>query len=541
MAKQYQYGDTVVDSMGRTGIAKFDSKTGKTLKPISPKINANEIGQVSPYRLAPQVTSSASTGLMGTIEATNQQARANIEPLIDRNAIEQGIQTKQSLTQQFADWFKNRSGQTALTDQAYSGTVDPAKQELTDITNQINAKQLAYRRQIEKIQKNEEGMFGGAVGQEVNRIERQAAQELADLSIIQQAKQNNYANAKEIADRKVALQLENDKNYFEALSFFYNENKEELNKKEQQQFQLLIDERGRLLEEQTTNKKAINDIAMEALRNGADQVTAQKILNAQTQEEALALGGRFMGLEDRLNNASLRGQRSGIGGGGMGGGEYGNDLDAIIGTVLSTIPTKFGQQTFNQQIANARNDADRINLIAAQVLKGQPAEFKNDFRNQAVGIAQLDKAIAALDSGVKTGVLQNTAQYAANFLGKDFDPKLAEISGYITSAIQPYRNSVTGAAWGDQEDAEYQQLFGSTKYSPTELRQRLLQTKELLKSKSAEGLNAYVNPLGYYGNTFETGNLTPEINNATSQSTQPISGSEPGFWGKVGSWLFGDN
>ena len=189
--------------------------------------------------------------------------------------------------------------------------------------------------------------------------------------------------------------------------------------------------------------------------------------------------------------------------------QYANDLDAIVGTVLSTIPSKFGQQTFTTQISKARNDADRLNIVAAQVLQGQPAEFKNDFRNQAVGIAQLDKAIAELDNGVQTGVLQNTAQYLYNIVGKDFDPKIAKINNYITSAIQPYRNSVTGAAWGEQEDGEYQQLFGSTRYSPAELRQRLVQTKELLKSKSSEGLNSFVNPLGTYDNRFDTGTLAP--------------------------------
>ncbi len=188
---------------------------------------------------------------------------------------------------------------------------------------------------------------------------------------------------------------------------------------------------------------------------------------------------------------------------------YESDLDAIIGTVLSTIPTKFGQATFQSQMKKARNDTDKISLIAAQVLKGQPAEFKNDFRNQAVGISELDKAIALLDSGVETGFLESTAQYGFNVIGKDFDPKLAKINAHITSAIQPYRNSVTGAAWGTQEDGEYQQLFGSTKYSPTELRQRLVTVKEMLKSKSATGLDTFVNPLGYYDNTFESGDYAP--------------------------------
>ncbi len=218
---------------------------------------------------------------------------------------------------------------------------------------------------------------------------------------------------------------------------------------------------------------------------------------------------------------TINGQKSG--GAAGGGSAYGSDLDAIIGSTLSTIPTKFGQATFQNQISKARNDADKINLIAAQVLKGQPAEFKRDFTNQAVGISEIDKAIALIDSGVKTGVISNAAQYVFNQAGKDFDPKLAQINSHLVAAIQPYRNSVTGAAWGTQEDGEYNQLFGSTKYFPTELRQRLVSVKEVLKSKSAEGLNAYVNPMGYYDNQFASGAYAP----GGSKVLIPPNGGEP--------------
>ncbi len=197
---------------------------------------------------------------------------------------------------------------------------------------------------------------------------------------------------------------------------------------------------------------------------------------------------------------------------GLSGGQYADDLDAIIGTTLSTIGSKFGQETFSKQLARTRNEADKLNLVASQVLKNSDAATKSDFRNQAIGVSNIEKAIAELDAGTKTGVINNAGQYLFNVFGKDFDPRLAKINGYITSAIQPYRNSVTGAAWGSQEDSEYQSLFGSTKYSPAELRQRLVQVKEILKAKSAEGLNAFVNPLGYYDNQFASGTYAPDTN-----------------------------
>ncbi len=186
-------------------------------------------------------------------------------------------------------------------------------------------------------------------------------------------------------------------------------------------------------------------------------------------------------------------------------GAYANDLDAIIGATESIITSKFGQQTFRNQMARARNDGDKINLVASVVLGKADSATKTDFANQAVGINQIDKAIAKIDAGLKSGFINDKLQYTFNVFGKDYDPALAEVNQLITSAIQPYRNSVTGAAWGEQEDGEYAMLFGSTKYAPAELRQRLVGVKEILTSKSSTALNAYVNPMGYYDNPFQSG------------------------------------
>jgi hypothetical protein len=182
---------------------------------------------------------------------------------------------------------------------------------------------------------------------------------------------------------------------------------------------------------------------------------------------------------------------------------YSSDLDAMIGNVFNIIPSENGKVAFRNSIAKARNDSDKINTIATVALKNSPSEFRNDFVNQSVGIKQIEKALSVLDKGVQTGLIENGKQYVFNLFGRDFDPNLAAIDSYIISAIQPYRNSITGAAWGDQEDGEYQQLFGSTKFAPEELRNRLERLKNLLIDKSVSGLNVSLSPLGEY-NPFST-------------------------------------
>lgn len=210
-----------------------------------------------------------------------------------------------------------------------------------------------------------------------------------------------------------------------------------------------------------------------------------------------------------LNPKTATPKAVGSGGGTSGGSSssaYKNDLDAVIGATLVTIPSKFGQEQFNAQLSKARNDGDKINLIASTVLKNSPNEVKTDFSNQSIAVSNIDKAIAEIDKGAKTGVINNALQKGFNLIGKDYDPALQSVAAYIVSAVQPYRNSVTGAAWGSQEENEYQQLFGSTAFSPAELKQRLERLKGIMVNKSVQGLNTFVNPLNTYANPFTTVN-----------------------------------
>lgn len=44
-------------------------------------------------------------------------------------------------------------------------------------------------------------------------------------------------------------------------------------------------------------------------------------------------------------------------------------------------------------------------------------------------------------------------------LGASGDPELAKVNARITQALGLYRQAITGAAWGEQETAEYKSLF----------------------------------------------------------------------------------
>lgn len=304
----------------------------------------------------------------------------------------------------------------------------------------------------------------------------------------------------------------------------------------------------------------LDDLVKTLRNNGAPQDVIQKVLNSQNINEAYKNAGNFAaggtGIIGEYNfyraQAEAKGQvpvsfqeyqnidanrkksiaRAGVStGAGTGGlntkGQYASDLDAFLDNVTNTIPTKFGQNQYQSSLAKARTDADKIRTAATVVLKNSPATVKEAFAQQAVGMSSIDKAIKLLDEGTQTGVINAGKQYVYNVAGKDFDPKLAAINAYITGAIQPYRNIITGAAWGTQEDGEYQQLFGSTKYSPKELRERLIRIKDMMKDKSVQGLSSQVDPFGTGQNFFATSTNTIQSEEAAQEAVISYGNEHP--------------
>jgi len=117
--------------------------------------------------------------------------------------------------------------QSKLEDQAGIGQMST---ELTDIENQLRAKDLEFRRQREAIQAS-----GGLEGQrnlELRDVSRNQASELADLEVIRQARSNSLTNAQSLIDKKVQLHFADVQAKVDALKFVYNENKETLTKEE---------------------------------------------------------------------------------------------------------------------------------------------------------------------------------------------------------------------------------------------------------------------------------------------------------------------
>lgn len=243
----------------------------------------------------------------------NTQAQNYANTIVDANKLATDKANLDTTAKSIADYISGRSGETALTNAEYQTNVDPKKVELDEITNQLNQETLAGRRRVEAVL-NIPGITKEQAQDKINEIERVNTSKQADLAIIYQAKNGAYETAKEIADRKVSALLEVEKNKLDALQFTYTNNKELFNKQEQRQFETAQAERTRLLNEKSAELKAINDLAINALQNGASTSVVQKMQNAKTQAEAISYGGQFVGALDRQvkqsqiaeNNAQIR-------------------------------------------------------------------------------------------------------------------------------------------------------------------------------------------------------------------------------------------
>jgi hypothetical protein len=292
-------------------IAQVDSSlatsTPKTVQPITPITPTDLTGQATPAKYTPPATPTAGTGMQASLEAD----ATSTQDQFTRDLTAQTDTYQKSTAGALADYIKNLTsskGETEQTTELYAqkGGADDIRKELNDINQQILSEQHGLRRRIESIRENKSGLFGGAVEQEVGRVQDESLKRQADLSVIQMGVQGRYDSAKEIADRAVKVALERQQMKNQALQLNYEFNKELFTKSEQRQFETMQADRERKLNSEENNLKNVYNLAIDAQQNGAPTSLVQQAMKAKTAEEAMGLIGRYVGALDRnLKQAQL--------------------------------------------------------------------------------------------------------------------------------------------------------------------------------------------------------------------------------------------
>lgn len=219
-------------------------------------ITSSNLTPTSAITVPSPTTTSSAPGLQGMIETQTKQ----FDDQFTKDLADQKAQNQQKTTSSLESLLTQMTqakGEAALTDQAYKTQgVDETKTQLKDINNQILREQEALRKQTEAIQTRPGTATASERQREINQVERESLRKQADLSIIQLARQGQYDSAKEVADRAVALQLEEQKQKLDTYEFIYKENKDLFSESDKRLFETLQAERKMKLDNEEFRLRA---------------------------------------------------------------------------------------------------------------------------------------------------------------------------------------------------------------------------------------------------------------------------------------------
>jgi hypothetical protein len=188
---------------------------------------------------------------------------------------------------------------------------DKAEKDYNKYKADLLTEQETNRKAIEKLQKNNpQGLFGGALQQEVSRLERESLSKQADIAILGNAAKGDYDSALSIAKRKVESELAPIKAELEAKKFVYENNKDLFSKAELSTLDGLIkaDERKIKTEEDNKTKgeeMIVNALAMKAPNSVVQQARDVLAKGGTKFEVAQALGSYFRDLDMELKTAQI--------------------------------------------------------------------------------------------------------------------------------------------------------------------------------------------------------------------------------------------
>jgi hypothetical protein len=174
-----------------------------------------------------------------------------------------------------------------------------------ELTNQIRAFQteaLTIPLQMQEESVGRGRTFRGVEPLEQSRLRQNAIQTL-QISSILQAEQGNLALAQQQLQTAIQAEFAPLEAELQFLQTAYMLNKDVIQREDAQraqQFEFRLQERNRLLQQQKEERQNVQQMMLKAFEFGASPEEAQKIGEAQSFEEAINLGGKFLGEPFRL-------------------------------------------------------------------------------------------------------------------------------------------------------------------------------------------------------------------------------------------------
>ena len=421
--------------------AEFDINTGK-------KISTSLLKEdVRPLTIPSAVPDTTATGTSAYVDSISTPAP--VQPTTPQAPSRKRLtELTQRLGQESSLLNKEFEKQGAFAEQ---DTVNTLRDEITAETNATNNR-------IERLRNESKGMTQEAIAGEISRIERDSASKKADLAIALSLAERRFDRVKGIAERKVEMELAPLRQELELEKSFYEENKELFSEQERRAFELKKLETQQTYDNKKQERNTISDLAVTVAGNGAPANVVSAVLNAANQESAILAAGTYF--QKPTTKTGTINTINGL---------TGNPFYDALANASIGLPENQRIENNNRLTALISSGQDEkarelIKRTAYQSLTGTERAATVE-RSQAID--SLITIKEALNEYVaKTGdtnIVSGNIQDALRKIGTAGDPELAKIGTRITQALQIYRSSVTGAAWGEQEDQEYNQLFPSFK------------------------------------------------------------------------------
>lgn len=493
--------------------AAFQTQGFNAIAPSGPLSSAQQVantmsatGYTAPVNSAPAIspmmdagslqTGSPSLSLQPPQKPTDYSATLSAIPTVD-SIVNTATQTpeatqlknSQSTLERLMTSLTGRTADQQKAEQA-SGATDYSKQ-LNDLNSQITSLKNEATAIPLQDQNNAQGrgITAGGLAPITQAQVRTNAIKALTLNSLAETIKGNLANAQAQADKAVALIYDPIEQQIKVAQQQITDNMPFFTAAEKKQADLQtakLAERSRQLDAQKEDKKTILGFAAEAAKNGAPTLIVQQATQLDDPQQALATLSQYMSdpndKEKALADiAQTRAQTNAINAtiaktnaetaktkaetAGLGipsvtnpqAGQYKGALDVILGSA------KFTKDQKTAVVNAVNNGQDPFSVIKNQAknIMGQTEATKvTNFevaKSQVQDLSSLLKDYYA--QGGKTNLLSGSYEKVLNNLGQVNDPKLVSLATQISSALQIYRNAVSGTAYSEQEGKDIASIF----------------------------------------------------------------------------------
>ena len=349
------------------------------------------------------------------------------------------------------------------------------RQAAIDVENELLQTKQRYQNQIDDLEKNEQGNFGGALAGRINQLTQEANKDLANIAIRAKVANDDFNGAQNIYNQRVADM----KDYRDYQFQVYNATRDALQNDLTASEKLTLDQNFRIQQDETDfeQQKELADYNAQIDRSNAvfeSELKAKEINNnsvnipiSETKyDNNLSFEGFITQKENEQSMSLSPATRDSLRT------EYealvknqpptNQEAQSIVGIASNLLGSERAKSS-KANLTSAFNNGDYQSVytqIANNVEDTLTGEVKTKFANSRTDIGIMsgmrDAILQYTNGGGDIGILKGTADDISKKLGQlSQDPEFSALATQLEREFQTYRLNMTGAAFSPEESREY--------------------------------------------------------------------------------------